>query len=293
MWPLECIVTKSKNVYWNKKLYYGDDKINFSSNNSLILLSAYDIILRKFRSQDQELNDENNFVRVNFTPKDFHYFTQDKWELSFMNKDNSRILSRPIHSWFSQEHFDKVRQAREAWKIWLNSIVDLSKMPKNPFLIKANTKNVVELTCHWQESLLERVCYRYYIHWLVSIECFRQLNEYVGEDFEKYFFDIKIRTPIFQELVANFQKDNHIEEKSYEIEKGLNVGFQDQLFEQCAANMGAMLLQSTRLYTNGKYEYQEIVDLWKQGIMPMYYNDKWHYLGSPEGNGKCQELKIK
>jgi len=38
-------------------------------------------------------------------------------------------------------------------------------------------------------------------------------------------------------------------------------------------------------------EHQPIIDLWHQGIVPVWYLDAWHYYGSPEGDGKCVEMK--
>jgi hypothetical protein len=38
-------------------------------------------------------------------------------------------------------------------------------------------------------------------------------------------------------------------------------------------------------------EGKQIIDLWEKGIIPVWYQDAWHYYGSPNGDGKCEEIK--
>lgn len=45
------------------------------------------------------------------------------------------------------------------------------------------------------------------------------------------------------------------------------------------------------LWTNGTYKYQNDVDMWQAGIVPVYYQGQWHYFASPNGDGNVEEVK--
>jgi len=222
-----------------------------------------------YKDKDVELTDEtdpphNTFARIEIVPKNGDYLRPDKWVY--------QIDERVKPNWLKKKHKDLAMKAHEQWKSELYAGIALDQFPENPFKIKApeikskHIKLVKEWASVW-DSVWDSVRASVWASVWASVGASVRVavEASVGDSVWASVWD-SVRDSVWDSVEASVY-----------------------------GQIGAMFpkIKKWEYTENVKikgYPFKSAVKLWRMGLVPVYYQNKWHLYGSPKGNGKVECL---
>jgi len=248
-----CVITKSNKGYFDNKIH------------------SHLEVQKIFESQDPELIDDklppdNTFGKCEITAKNGNICKPDEWVF--------RVDEDTVPKWWKKCHEETAWDCHAEWLKWLYSVVDVSKYPKNPFLKPAEPFERLGYSI-W-ESIGESIGNSVLDSILGSIE------DSIGDSIRE-----SIRESI-GESIGNSILESILDSIGNSIwgSGGESVweSVTESLWDSLWIHMGNMCSIEPK-------EGKQIISLWEKGIMPVWYRDSCHYFRSPNGDGKCEEIK--
>ena len=220
-------------------------------------IQSHSEVVDLFKSQDPELADDklppdNTFAKFEITPDNGNLLLPDNWSFN-LDED-----VKP--KWWKKRHEEKAWEIHKDWLEWLHNKIDVSKYPKNPLLMKPQPFEI-------RDSIRYSIGYsiRYSIGYSIRYSIWYSIGYSIWDSIGYSIWD-SIGDSIGYSIRYSI---------GYSIRYSIGI------------NTAFMIPEVWEKYK----EYQPIVDLWHKGIVPVWYQDAWHYFGSPEGDGKCVEMK--
>jgi hypothetical protein len=254
---MSLLVTKSGKVYWK------------------LGVDSHDELHKKYCKKDPELKDDkdipnNTFARIEITPQNRDYLKPDKWVY--------QIDERVKPNWIKKYHKDLAFKAHEEWKEQLYSGIALDQMPEHPFKIKAPKiqEKHIELVRVWNS---------------VGNSVGNSVRDSVRDSVWNSVWDSVWDS--VRDSVWNSVRNSVWNSVGNSVRVWDSV--RDSVWNSVRGQIGMMFPKVKKWkYTEEckvkGYPFKSVVELWRMGLLPVYYQDKWHLYGSPEGNGKIECL---
>lgn len=242
-----CIVTQKGDIFWEKGI-----------DNPHELYYKLPDKMEKFG---------NAYINIIPNDGDYCHLDFDKCSIIFQNGDQPR--------WWSHVEYEHCRKAFEEWKTWLYSIMDVNKLPQNPYFIKAPTIEQRHI------DLLKTTPVKYQ----KPTEVYRVMIKSIYE---------KVSPTIWSYLLDFSEKNYFLDPISKKPNSSLSGIFSDILYIQIGYMFDIPFI--TYQYGEVKFPYMATIKLLQEGLVPFRIDDpsdgvrKGCLYGSPSGNGIAERL---
>lgn len=245
-----CLITQDGKGYYDNKIH------------------SHSEIQAMFVEQDPMLKDDKlppTFARVEIVPENRSILFPDKWIL--------KVDENEVPKWFKKRHEEKAWSMHAEWLQWLHAEIDTSRFSKNPFSRKPHLSKLKEpAKAFVWDSLLDSI----------RESLLPSMGEFIWESVRDSLRDSRldsVRESIWKPVRA-FMRES--------VGVSTRVFVRDSIEDFMWAQVSYMFPKCS-LFVDGKYKYQDLIDLWNAGIVPAYYAGKWHYFVSPNGDGVVEE----